>query len=43
MELDPGYLDVAVGRWAGATGKQAILDGTNETFADRIMQLLKGR
>ncbi len=34
LELDPGYVDVAVARWEKATGAQARLDGSNETFVD---------
>jgi DNA modification methylase len=34
MELAPGYVDVAVRRWETATGKQAVLDGTEQTFAE---------
>ena len=33
MELDPGYVDVALRRWEQATGKQAVLEATGETFA----------
>ena len=34
MELAPGYVDVALRRWEKATGKQAVLDGTEQTFAE---------
>ena len=34
MEQDPGYVDVAVKRWQQATGRQATLEGTGETFAE---------
>jgi len=33
IELDPGYVDIAVRRWELATGRQAILEATGETFA----------
>ena len=32
MELDPKYVDVIVKRWQDYTGKEAILESTNETF-----------
>ena len=32
IELDPGYVDVAVKRWQDFTGKAAILDGDGRTF-----------
>jgi DNA modification methylase len=34
VELAPGYVDVALRRWEKATGKQATLDGTEQTFAE---------
>jgi hypothetical protein len=34
MELAPEYIDVAILRWQGETGKQAVLDGTGEKFDD---------
>jgi DNA modification methylase len=34
LELSPAFVDVAVRRWEQATGKQAILDGTRQTFAE---------
>ncbi len=33
IELDPKYVDVAVTRWQAFTGKEALLDGTDRTFA----------
>jgi len=35
IELAPEYVDVAVKRWREFTGKEAILEGTGETFAQR--------
>jgi len=32
MELDPGYLDVAVLRWQAFAGDAAVLDGDGRTF-----------
>jgi len=32
MEIDPGYVDVAVKRWQEFTGKQATLEGDGRTF-----------
>lgn len=34
MEKDPRYVDLAVRRWEKATGLQATLDGTGQTFAE---------
>jgi len=34
MELDPKYIDVIVRRWESFTGKQAILAGCEQTFAE---------
>ena len=34
MELDPRYVDVAVRRWQGFTGRDAILKATGQTFAE---------
>jgi DNA modification methylase len=33
MEIDPLYCDVIVERMQKATGKEAVLDGTGQTFA----------
>ena len=32
LELDPLYVDVAVRRWQAYTGRDAVLNGTGETF-----------
>jgi DNA modification methylase len=34
IELNPAYVDVAVQRWQQFTGQDAVLDGTDQTFAD---------
>lgn len=34
IEIDPLYVDVAIRRWEKRTGKQAVLDGSDLTFAD---------
>jgi DNA modification methylase len=34
LEIDPGYVDVAVKRWQAYTGKAAILAPTGETFEE---------
>jgi DNA modification methylase len=34
MEKDPRYVDLAVRRWEKATGLEATLDGTRQTFAE---------
>jgi hypothetical protein len=33
MEISPSYVDVALERWQAETGREAILDGDNCTFA----------
>ena len=33
IELNPAYVDVAIERWQNFTGKEATLDGTDQTFA----------
>lgn len=32
LEIDPGYVDVAVHRWCDATGRTAVLAGSDKTF-----------
>jgi DNA modification methylase len=34
IELNPTYVDVAVERWQQFTGQTAILEGTDQTFAE---------
>ncbi|MBK0329752.1 site-specific DNA-methyltransferase [Rhodobacteraceae bacterium F11138] len=34
IELDPAYVDVVIERWQHFTGEAAVLDGTDQTFAD---------
>ncbi len=34
LELDPKYVDVIVERWQQFTGQTAMLDGTDQTFAE---------
>ncbi|WP_323772000.1 site-specific DNA-methyltransferase [Antarctobacter sp.] len=34
MELDPAYVDVCVIRWQAYSGQQAMLDGTDGSFAE---------
>jgi len=34
IELNPAYVDVAVERWQQFAGQDAVLDGTDQTFAD---------
>jgi DNA modification methylase len=34
IELDPAYVDVAIQRWQALTGNNAVLDGSQQTFAD---------
>ena len=34
IELNPAYVDVAVQRWQTFTGQDAVLDGTDQSFAD---------
>ncbi len=33
MEIDAPYCDVIIERWQKLTGKDAVLEGTGETFA----------
>jgi DNA modification methylase len=34
LELDPKYVDVIVERWQRLTGQSAVLDGSDQAFAD---------
>jgi len=34
IEIDPRYVDVAIRRWQRATGKDAILESTGQTFEE---------
>lgn len=34
IEIEPGYVDVAIQRWQAMTGKDAVLAETGETFAE---------
>ena len=34
IELEPGFVDVAVRRWQDLTGEQALLAATGETFGE---------
>ncbi len=34
IELNPAYVDVVVERWQWFTGREAVLDGTGQTFAE---------
>jgi DNA modification methylase len=36
IEIDPRYVDVAVRRWQQATGKDAILEATGQTFEEAL-------
>lgn len=38
VELDPAYVDVAVKRWEAFTGKDAKLDGADQTFTELASQ-----
>lgn len=40
IELDPGYVDVAVKRWMAFTGKDAVLESTGRTFAEMAEERL---
>jgi DNA modification methylase len=35
IEISPAYVDVAIRRWQGATGKAAILDGDGRTYDEK--------
>jgi len=34
VEIEPGFVDVAIRRWSAMTGEEAVLAGTGETFAE---------
>jgi len=34
MEITPAFVDVALRRWEIATGKHAVLEGSNQTFSE---------
>ena len=34
IEIEPGYIDVAIRRWEASSGGTASLDGTGQTFAE---------
>jgi tRNA G10 N-methylase Trm11 len=34
VEIDPLYIDVIIRRYQAETGRDAVLEGTGETFAD---------
>ena len=34
LEIEPAFVDVAVRRWEGATGREARLEGSDQTFAE---------
>ena len=36
MELDPKYCDVIIKRWQDFTGKEATLEATGETYAEKV-------
>lgn len=38
LELDPVYVDVAIRRWQGFTGRDAILESTGQTFDEVTAQ-----
>ena len=40
IEIEPGYIDVAVRRWSAMTGQEAILFATGQTFAEVALKPL---
>lgn len=42
LELDPLYVDVAIRRWQDATGREARLEETGETFAEVTRRRVEG-
>jgi DNA modification methylase len=38
MEIEPAFVEVAIRRWEKATGKQARLQGTDQTYAEVLAQ-----
>ncbi|MCV2869912.1 site-specific DNA-methyltransferase [Defluviimonas sp. WL0002] len=43
VELDPAYVDVAVTRWQAFTGKEAVLEGEDRSFAEVAQERRGGR
>jgi DNA modification methylase len=42
VELNPAYVDLAVRRWQQYTGRDAVLDGLGDTFAETMAARLEG-
>jgi DNA modification methylase len=40
IELNPAYVDIALERWRAFTGKEAVLEGSGETFAETKVERL---
>jgi len=40
VEIDPKFVDLAIRRWQAATGKDAFLDGTSQTFRELTQERL---
>jgi DNA modification methylase len=38
IEIEPGYVDVAIRRWSGMTSQEAVLEETGETFEEVAMR-----
>ena len=38
IEISPPFVDVAIRRWEKATGQQATIEGTNQTFVEVAAQ-----
>jgi DNA modification methylase len=38
IEIEPRYVDVAIRRWEAMTGKEAVLEGTGQSFANVIVE-----
>ena len=38
LECDPAYVDVAIRRWQGFTGQEAVLEETGQTFAEVLAE-----
>ena len=43
MEISPAYVDVAIGRWEGLTGLEAVHDKTGLTFAEMRVKRVEGQ
>jgi len=43
IEIEPGYVDVAIHRWQAMTGSEAVLEGTGSSFAEVARERISAR